>query len=115
MNAGDYDKKIAIYKKNTEKDADGFPKINENEVILSPYAKIKTTKGFTLIVNNSDFEKAYTNFTIRYPKEEKAKDILLNYREMIISYKGKNYDIEYANNVDESNVEIEMQARAVTK
>ena len=68
INAGKYNKKIEIYSIVEKEDKDGF-KVNEEEVlILKTYANIQTTKGFTLIVNNSDFEKAYTNFTIRFPK-----------------------------------------------
>ena len=68
----------------------------------------KQQKGFTLIANNSDFEKAYTNFTIRYPKTEITRD-------MIIEFNSKTYTIEYLNNVDEENVELEIQAKEVTK
>ena len=69
---------------------------------------LKTTKGFTLIANNSDFEKAYTNFTIRYPKKEITRD-------MIIAFNNKRYTIEYLNNIDEENIELEIQAKEVTK
>ena len=105
-NAGEYNKKIVIYKIETTKDSAGFPIENQVE-ILSPYAKVQTTKGFTLIANNSDFEKAYTNFTIRYPKVEITRD-------MLISFKNKTYTIEYLNNVNEENVELEIQAKEVT-
>ena len=62
----------------------------------------------TIIINNSDFEKAYTNFTIRYPN-----NVTIN-RDMMVEYNGKNYTIEYLNNVDEANVELEMQCKEVT-
>ena len=62
----------------------------------------------TLIVNNTDFEKAYTNFTIRYPKTEITRD-------MLIEYNSKIYTIEYLNNIDEANVELEIQAKLVNK
>ena len=75
--------------------------------MLSPYASVKTTKGFTLIANNSDFEKAFTNFTIRYPKTVITRD-------MLIKFRGKTYSIQYLNNVDEANVELEIQAKEVT-
>ena len=61
-----------------------------------------------MIANNSDFEKAYTKFTIRYPKTEITRD-------MLIEFNSKTYTIEYLNNVDESNVELEIQAKEVTK
>ena len=75
--------------------------------VLEPYASIKTTRGMTLIANNSDFEKAYTNFTIRFPVAQITRD-------MRIVFRGKEYTIEYLNNVDEANVELEIQAKEVT-
>lgn len=105
-NAGEYNKKIIIYKEIKEKDKDGFPQKIDFEV-LKPYAKVKTTKGYTIIKNDSNFEKAYTNFTIRYPKTEITRD-------MKIKFKNKHYSIEYLNNIDEENVELEIQAKEIT-
>ena len=107
INAGEYNKLITIYKVTEKEDDDGFAEKSE-AVILRPWAKVKTTKGFTLISSNTDFEKAYTNFTIRFPKTEITRD-------MLIRYNGKDYTIEYLNNVDEANVELEIQAKEVTK
>lgn len=107
INAGEYKHRIIIYTVTEKEDKDGF-KVKTEAVILSPRAKVKTTKGFTLISSNTDFEKAYTNFTIRYPKTKITRD-------MLIRYKGKEYTIEYLNNVDEANVELEIQAKEVTK
>ena len=107
INAGEYNKLITIYKVTEAEDDGGFVQKTE-AVILRPYAKVKTTKGFTLISSNTDFEKAYTNFTIRYPKTKITRD-------MLIRYNGKDYTIEYLNNVDEANVELEIQAKEVTK
>ena len=66
INAGKYNHKITIYRVIMSEDSQGFP-VEELEAVLSPHAHIKTTRGMTLIRNDSDFEKAYTNFTIRYP------------------------------------------------
>lgn len=107
INAGDYKKRIIIYQVTDKEDGGGFSTKTET-VILRPYAKVKTTKGFTLISSNTDFEKAYTNFTIRFPKTKITRD-------MLIRYNGKEYTIEYLNNVDEANVELEIQAKEVTK
>lgn len=107
INAGEYNKLITIYQVTEKEDDGGFTQKTET-VILRPWAKVKTTKGFTLISSNTDFEKAYTNFTIRFPKTEIT-------REMLIRYNGKDYTIEYLNNVDEANVELEIQAKEVTK
>ena len=107
INAGEYKHRIIIYTITDREDKDGFSEKTET-VILSPYAKVKTTKGYTLISSNTDFEKAYTNFTIRYPKTKITRD-------MLIRYKGKEYTIEYLNNVDEADIELEIQAKEVTK
>lgn len=107
INAGKYNKKISIFKAIETEDNDGFASKKE-VVILEPFASVKTTKGFTLIASGSDFEKAYTNFTIRYPKKEITRD-------MLIKYNNKTYTIEYLNNINEENVELEIQAKEVTK
>ena len=105
-NAGKYNKKIMISRYLTIIDNDGFP-FKQKVIMLQPYASVKTTKGMTIIKNNSDFEKAYTNFTIRYPKKEIT-------REMVVDFNGKTYTIEYLNNVNEANIELEIQAKEVT-
>jgi SPP1 family predicted phage head-tail adaptor len=107
INAGDYKHKILIYQEIETEDDAGF-KIRSQSIILSARAKVKTTKGFTLLKNNTDFEQAHTNFTIRFPKKEITRD-------MLIEFKGKTYTIEYLYNVDELNVELEIQARVVVK
>lgn len=107
INPGKYNKKISIYKTTKAEDDDGFKK-QEEVVVLQPFASVKTTKGFTLITNGTDFEKAYTNFTIRYPKT-------LITRDMLIKYNSKIYSIEYLNNVNEESIELEIQAKEVTK
>lgn len=116
INAGKYNKKITIYQIVEGKDKDGF-KTPTEQVILSPYAHVKTTKGFTLIANNSDFEKAYTNFTIRYSQtvENAYYDSLNSNRDMLVGFNNKTYKVEYLNNIDEQNVEIEMQCKEVMK
>ena len=106
INAGKYNKKISIYQTTVVKDSAGFQS-KVPTLVLQTYAHVKTTKGMTLIKNNSDFEKAYTNFTIRFPVTEINRD-------MWVEFKGKTYTIEYLNNVDEKNVELEMQCKEVT-
>ena len=106
INAGEYNCKIQIVRETIITDSQGFKTVTQT-VILSPYAKVKTTKGFTLIANGSDFEKATTNFTIRYPVTSITRDD-------VILFKNKRYEIQYLNNVDEANVELEIQAKEVT-
>lgn len=106
INAGKYNHKIDIYSVTVSKDSKGFM-VKTRTLVLSPYANVKTTRGMTLIKNNTDFEKAYTNFTIRFPRT------VIN-RDMEIDFRGKTYTIEYLNNINEACVELEMQCKEVT-
>lgn len=106
INAGKYNHRIKIVQVIKGKDSAGFP-VESQAVVLEPWASIKTTRGFTLIVNNTDFDKAFTNFTIRYPVTEITRD-------MLILYGGKTYEIQYLNNVNEEFIELEIQAKEVT-
>ena len=106
-NAGKYNRLIKIVRETLGKDKDGFNTVLSSETILEPWAEIKTTKGMTLIANGSDFEKAFTRFTIRYP-------ITPIDRDMIILYNNRRYEILYLNNIDEAFVELEIQAKEVT-
>lgn len=107
LNAGKYNKLISIYQVVEGEDDSGF-KTETKTLLLKTWANVKTTKGFTLIASNSDFEKAYTNFTIRYPKTIITRD-------MLVEFNSKEYTIEYLNNVNEENIELEIQAKEVTK
>lgn len=107
INAAKYNRKIIIYNIVQSKDSAGFPITTEN-VILTTYADVKTLRGYTLITNNTDFEKAYINFTIRYPATVEIT------RDMLIKFREKTYSIEYLNNIDFANVELEIQAKEVT-
>lgn len=113
INAGDYNKKISIYQIQEVEDNDGFVSRTE-VVILEPFAKVKTTKGYTLIASGSDFEKAYTNFTIRYSKNVE-KTYYNSNRKVYVKFKDKTYTVEYLNNIDEANIELELQCKRVTK
>ena len=104
-NAGKYNRRIQLYKITKGKDTAGFPAETE-ALVLTTYAEVKTTKGFTLIVNNTDYEKALTRFTFRYPQTVITYD-------MIVKFRGKTYNIEYINNVDEANEELELECKEV--
>lgn len=106
IDAGKYNRKIEIHSETISKDAGGFP-VTVDKLVLACYAEVKTTSGFTIIRNGSDFEKAYTRFTIRYPVTE------IN-RKMFIMFNGVKYTIEYINNINNANVELELQCKEVT-
>lgn len=116
IDAGKYNKKITIYQVIDTEDSQGFP-IKSTEVVLQPYANVKTTRGFTLIANDSDFEKAFTNFTIRYSQTviDAYYNSQTSNRDMLIAFNNKTYTVQYLNNIDEMNVEIEMQCKEVMK
>lgn len=116
LNAGKYNKRISIYEVVKVVDEDGFT-TDQEKLVLKPWASVKTTKGFTLIANNSDFEKATTNFTIRYSKsvEDAYYNSDVSNRNITIKYRNKVYTVQYLNNVNEENTEIEMQAKEVMK
>ena len=105
LNAGKYNKRIEICKTETVENENGF-QTEQKTRVLSPYASVKTTRGMTMIKNGKKKKKAYTNFTIRYPKAEINRD-------MVIEFHGKEYSIEYLNNVNEDNVELELQCKEV--
>ena len=111
MNAGAYNRKIQIVEAVYAASPSAFLSNDQPtnfKPVLTCYARVKTTRGMTLIASGSDFEKAYTNFTIRYPKTKIS-------RRMHVLYAGRIYSIEYLNNVDEANVELEMQCLEVTQ
>ena len=106
INAGKYNHRISIYSTVMVEDSEGY-QTEERTLILQPYAEVKTTQGMTIIRNDSTFEKAYTRFTIRYPKTEITRD-------MQIEFQNKIYSIEYLNNINEADTELEMQCKEVT-
>lgn len=107
INAGKYSHRIKIVKPKVSHDADGFPN-TVDEPILEAYASVRTTSGYTLIKSGTSFEAATTNFTIRYPPKTKID------RDMVVLFDGRRYEIQYLNNVNYANVEVELQCREVT-
>jgi SPP1 family predicted phage head-tail adaptor len=105
INSGKYNHKITIYREIKTKDADGFDSTVPENVLIT-YAEVKTTKGFTLIANDSDFEKAFTRFVFRYP-------ITKINRKMFVAFNEKKYSIEYINNLDEAGIEMELQCKEI--
>ena len=107
INAGKYNHRIEIVKPKVGHDADGFP-TRVDEPVMEAYASVRTTRGYTLIKSGTSFEAATTNFTIRYPPTTKID------RDMVVLFDGRRYEIQYLNNIDYANIELEMQCREVT-
>ena len=106
INAGKYNHRIKVVRVVKDYDKDGFP-VEREETVLEPWASVRTTSGYTLVKSGTDFEAASTNFTIRYPVT--AID-----RDMRVRFNGKTYTIQYLNDVNEANIELEMQCKEVT-
>lgn len=107
INAGKYSHRIQIVRPKVSHDAEGFPK-TVDEPVLKAYASVRTTSGYTLIKSGTSFEAATTNFTIRYPTKTKID------RDMVVLFDGRRYEIQYLNNVNYANAEVEMQCKEVT-
>ena len=110
INAGKYNKRIRICKPVTDGGGDDFLQINDprNFVdVLQTWASVKTTRGMTIIASGSDFEKIYTNFTIRFPHGIEIE------RGMRVFFKDRIYLIDYVHNIDEDDVELELQCYEV--
>lgn len=107
INAGKYDHRIQIVRPKVSHDAEGFP-TTVDEPVLEAYASARTTSGYTLVKSGTSFEAATTNFTIRYPPTTKID------RDMVVLFDGRRYEIQYLNNVNYANVELEIQAKEVT-
>lgn len=105
INAGDFDKKIEIVRHTKMTDAAGFDTVS-TVVITSAWAKVNTTRGFTMITNGTNFEEATTAFLIRKPNVEiRRKDI--------VRFNGLDWRIDYLNNIDEQNIFVELQCKQV--
>lgn len=106
INAGQYRQRITIYRVDIVTDAQGF-QTKVKTVVLRPWVAVRTIRGFTLITSNTDFEKAYTNFVLRFPKTPITRD-------MLVDFHNRTYRIDYVNNIDEKNIEMELQCIEVT-
>ena len=106
LNPGKFRQKINIYRITKTTDGNGIQS-DTRTLLLATKAQVRTLRGFTLLKNNTDFEKAYTNFNIRAPKTPVV-------RKDQIDWNGKTYIIEYLHQIDDKNWELEIQAKEVT-
>ena len=105
INAGEFNRRIVIVRRTPSDDGEGFKSNSETEVCKA-WAKINTTKGYTLINRGSNFEDATTRMLIRKPSVDiSRKDIVL--------YKGREWRIRYLNDIDEVGVFIELQVEEI--
>lgn len=107
INAGEFKHRITIVRNSKTTDNDGFKSATPTEVCKA-WAKINTTKGYTLIAQGSSFEDATTRMLIRKPAVEiRDTDIVL--------FKGKKWRIRYLNEIDHTGTFIELQVETVNQ
>jgi SPP1 family predicted phage head-tail adaptor len=105
INAGDFNQRITIVRDTPSDDGEGFNSKTRTTVV-SAWAKVNTTKGFTLISQGSNFENATTRLLIRKPNASiSRKDLVL--------FKGREWKIRYLNDIDEAGVFVELQVEEV--
>ena len=107
INAGDFNRRITIVRRTKTTNNNGFDTFTETEVCKA-WAKVNTTKGYTLVASGSNFEDATTGLVIRQPRV--AID-----RKDIVKFASKEWRIRYLNVIDEANKFVELQVEEVTQ
>ena len=100
VNPGDLNKKINIISTGTTNDADGYP-TEQRTTVLSPWASFNRTSGTETAKANADFGEIKARFLIRYT------NIPIT-RKMLVNYAGKDYNITYINDYNDSHEYIEI-------
>lgn len=101
VNAGEMDKRIAIYRK-PELEEDGYLPDNPDPALVhSCWAKFTQTSGTELVKANADVGEAKARFLIRYTRNE------IN-RKMFVRYKDLDYEILYVNTYGDSKEWMEI-------
>ncbi|MBQ2997258.1 MAG: phage head closure protein [Oscillibacter sp.] len=93
VDAGELKHRIRIVRRNTKRDKDGYQTKREAsedyETVRSCKASFKQLSGTEAIKANSDFAEEKVRFLVRWsPKTIERK--------MIVLFRGKEYEIEYA-------------------
>ena len=100
VNPGELTKRIDILTLVSGRDADGFP-IQTELIKHSCWAKKSQTSGTELLKAGTDFVDSKTRFLIRYTATVMTEG-------MFVKYKGKQYDIEYVHEYEDSHEYIEI-------
>ncbi len=108
INPGELNKKIKIVSFSVEKDKDGFETDKTEKVIRKTWAKVTRISVSEAMKASSEINIERCRFLVRYTHVEIKRD-------MFVNYAGKYYQIEYANNYEDSNEYIEIMAVAGDK
>ena len=105
INAGDFNRRITIIKREKTTNSNGFDTTTDT-VICKAWAKVNTTKGYTLVTQGSNFEDATTRLLIREP----AVDLSRKY---LVLFAGREWKIRYLNPIDHEGKFTELQVEEV--
>lgn len=105
INPGELDKKIKIVSFSVKKDKDGFETDKTEKVIRKTWAKVTRISVSEAMKASSEINIERCRFLVRYTPVAITRD-------MFVNYAGKYYQIEYANNYEDSNEYIEIMAVA---
>lgn len=107
INAGELNKRIEFYKRETVTDADGYDS-DTTVLVHSCWAKFSRTSGTEMFKANADFAEIKCRFLIRHTK--KPLD-----RKMFVRYAGADYEIVYINDYEDAHEYIEIWCKRLTQ
>lgn len=105
VNPGELNKKIKIVSFTSESDEDGFPIEKKEETVRETWAKVTRVSVSEVMRASSEINLERCRFLVRYTPAPITRD-------MFVYYAGKYYQIEYANNYQDSNEYVEIMAEA---
>lgn len=105
VNPGELDKRIKIVSFSAQKDKDGFRTDKEEKTVRNTWAKVTRISVSEAMKASSEINIERCRFLVRYTPVSITRD-------MFVLYAGKYYQIEYANNYEDSNEYIEIMAVA---
>lgn len=101
VNAGELNKRIAIYRRIDRANERGYLIPEDDQLVHSCWAKFTQQSGTELVQANADFGEERVRFLIRYT----AKEID---RKMFVLYAGAVYEITYINDYGDGHRYMEI-------
>ena len=105
VNPGELDKKIKIVDFTTETDQDGFGSKKREIIVRETWAKVTRVSASEVMKAGREINLTRCRFLVRYSP-------LKITHSMFVAYAREYYQIEYANNYNDSNEYIEIMATA---
>lgn len=100
VDAGELSKRIEIFRRELNRDTDGYGPDDEIPV-LRCYAKYTQTSGSEVIKAGSDFSRQNVRFLIRWPRKELDTN-------MFVRYRTREYEIVYLNSYGDTREYLEI-------